>query len=94
MAPRGHPAGIGIVGIATFAPDAGEPVASLIVNPPPGVPAPILPLVNGFLLLDKATLAASLAADAPNSPPRPLVVHSASRPTAGFGSLQAPGVLT
>ena len=54
----------GIVYIAAFAPDVGESVASLIANPPPGAPVPpILPPVDGFLLLDKAKFAASFAAE-------------------------------
>lgn len=53
-----------VVYIAAFAPDKGESVASLIANPPPGAPVPpILPPVDGFLLLDKAKFAASFAAD-------------------------------
>ncbi|MFO1143192.1 MAG: alpha/beta hydrolase [Amaricoccus sp.] len=54
----------GIVYIAAFAPDSGESVASLIANPAPGAPVPpILPPVEGFLLLDKARFADSFAAD-------------------------------
>ena len=54
----------GVVYITAFVPDAGESVASLIANPPPGAPVPpILPPVDGFLLLDKAKFAASFAAD-------------------------------
>jgi pimeloyl-ACP methyl ester carboxylesterase len=54
----------GVVYIAAFAPDAAESVASLIANPPPGASVPpILPPVDGFLLLDKAKFAASFAAD-------------------------------
>ncbi|MER9237323.1 hypothetical protein NKI56_36215 [Mesorhizobium sp. M0622] len=42
----------------------GESVSSLIANPPAGAPVPpILPPVDGFLFLDKAQFAASLAAD-------------------------------
>ncbi|CCV11876.1 alpha/beta hydrolase [Mesorhizobium sp. STM 4661] len=53
-----------VVYIAAFAPDAGESVSSLIANPPPGAPVPpILPPVDGFLMLDKAKFAASFAAD-------------------------------
>ncbi|AZO78199.1 MULTISPECIES: alpha/beta hydrolase [unclassified Bosea (in: a-proteobacteria)] len=53
-----------VVYIAAFAPDAGESVSSLIANPPPGASVPpILPPVDGFLLLDKAKFAASFAAD-------------------------------
>lgn len=54
----------GLVYIAAFAPDKGESVASLIKDPPPGTPVPpILPLQDGFLLLDKAKFPASFAAD-------------------------------
>ena len=53
-----------LVYIAAFAPDKGESVSSLIANPPPGAPVPpILPPVNGFLMLDKEKFAASFAAD-------------------------------
>jgi len=56
----------GLVYIAAFAPDAGESVASLIKDPAPGAPVPpILPPVDGFLLLDRARFAASFAADLP-----------------------------
>lgn len=54
----------GIVYIAAFAPDAGESVSSLIANPPPGAPVPpILPPVDGFLLLDREKFAGAFAAD-------------------------------
>jgi pimeloyl-ACP methyl ester carboxylesterase len=54
----------GLVYIAAFAPDEGESVSSLIKNPPPGAPVPpILPPVDGYLLLDKAQFAASFAGD-------------------------------
>jgi pimeloyl-ACP methyl ester carboxylesterase len=50
-----HPKVVGLVYITAFAPDAGESVATLIANPPPGVPVPpILPPQNGSLLLDRA----------------------------------------
>jgi pimeloyl-ACP methyl ester carboxylesterase len=53
-----------VVYITAFAPDQGESVSSLIANPPPGAPVPpILPPVDGFLLLDKTKFAASFAAD-------------------------------
>jgi len=56
----------GLVYIAAFAPDAGESVATLIANPPPGAPVPpILPPQDGFLMLDAAKFAASFAADVP-----------------------------
>lgn len=53
-----------VVYIAAFAPDQGESVSSLIANPPAGAPVPpILPPVDGFLMLDKAKFAAAFAAD-------------------------------
>jgi pimeloyl-ACP methyl ester carboxylesterase len=53
-----------LVYIAAFAPDAGESVASIIKEPPPGAPVPpILPPQDGFLFLDKEQFAASFAAD-------------------------------
>lgn len=53
-----------VVYIAAFAADAGESVSTLIANPPPGASVPpILPPVDGFLMLDKAKFAASFAAD-------------------------------
>ena len=59
-----HPKVKRLVYITAFAPDAGESVASLIANPPPGAPAPpILAPKDGFLFLDKAKFAASFAAD-------------------------------
>jgi pimeloyl-ACP methyl ester carboxylesterase len=54
----------GLVYITAFAPDVGESVASLIANPPAGAPVPpILPPVDGYLLLDRAKFASSFAAD-------------------------------
>lgn len=54
----------GVVYITAFALDSGESVASLIANPPPGAPVPpILPPVDGFLMLDREKFAASFAAD-------------------------------
>jgi pimeloyl-ACP methyl ester carboxylesterase len=54
----------GLVYVAAFALDKGESVSSLIKNPPPGAPVPpILPPVDGFLLLDRAKFRASFAAD-------------------------------
>jgi pimeloyl-ACP methyl ester carboxylesterase len=54
----------GLVYIAAFAPDAGESVASLIKDPPPGAPVPpIVPAGEGFLGLDKSKFRASFAAD-------------------------------
>ncbi|MEA3049726.1 MAG: hypothetical protein QOG84_1562 [Sphingomonadales bacterium] len=59
-----HPKVAGLVYITAFAPDAGESVGKLIANPPPGAPVPpILPPVDGFLMLDEARFAASFAAD-------------------------------
>lgn len=54
----------GLVYIAAFAPDRGESVASLIKSFPAGGPVPpILPPVDGYLLLDKAKFPASFAGD-------------------------------
>jgi pimeloyl-ACP methyl ester carboxylesterase len=51
-----------VVYIAAFALDKGESVCSLIKDPAPGAPVPpILPPVDGFLLLDKAKFPASFA---------------------------------
>ena len=56
----------GLVYVAAFAPDAGESVASLIKDPAPGTPVPpILPPVDGYLLLDREMFAAAFAADLP-----------------------------
>ena len=53
-----------LVYITAFAPDQGESVQTLIAHPAPGAPVPpILPPVEGFLMLDKAKFAASFAAD-------------------------------
>ena len=53
-----------LVYIAAFAPDAGESVAALIKDPPPGAPVPpILPPQDGFLFLDRDKFAESFAAD-------------------------------
>jgi pimeloyl-ACP methyl ester carboxylesterase len=52
--------------IAAFAPDKGESVNSLLADPAPGAPVPpILPPVNGFLLLDRDKFADSFAGDLP-----------------------------
>ena len=54
----------GLVYVTAFALDKGESVSSLIKDPPPGAPVPpILPPVDGFLLLDKAKFPASFAGD-------------------------------
>lgn len=61
-----NPQVTGLVYIAAFAPDAGESVAALIKDPPPGAPVPpILPPQDGFLFLDREKFAASFAADVP-----------------------------
>jgi pimeloyl-ACP methyl ester carboxylesterase len=55
---------VGLVYIAAFAPDRGESVSSLIKSSPAGAPVPpILPPVDGFLMLDKAKFPASFAGD-------------------------------
>ncbi|WOX13829.1 alpha/beta hydrolase [Streptomyces sp. N50] len=56
----------GLVYIAAFVPDKGESVNTLIADPEPGAPVPpILPPVDGFLLLDRDKFHASFAADVP-----------------------------
>ena len=59
-----HPKVVGLVYIAAFVPSDGESVNTLIANPAPGTPVPpILPPVNGYLLLDRAKFAESFAGD-------------------------------
>ena len=54
----------GLAYIAAFAPDAGESVAALMKDPPPGASVPpILPPENGYLALDKTKFWESFAAD-------------------------------
>src|SRR4051812_14941239 len=53
----------GLVYIAAVAPDAGEAVNALIPHPPPGAPvAPILPPVDGVLVLGPRRLVDSFSA--------------------------------
>ena len=60
-----HPKVAGLVYITAFAPDKGESVATLIKDPPPGVPVPpIQAPQDGYLFLDKAKFAASFAGQA------------------------------
>lgn len=59
-----HPNVAALAYIAAFVPDKGESVSSLIADPPPGAPIPpILPPVDGFLLLDRDMFHHSFAAD-------------------------------
>ncbi|MFI7696965.1 alpha/beta fold hydrolase [Nonomuraea sp. NPDC049655] len=61
-----HPNVAALAYIAAFAPDKGESVNTLIADPPPGAPVPpILPPVDGFLLLDREKFHHSFAADLP-----------------------------
>jgi pimeloyl-ACP methyl ester carboxylesterase len=63
-----HDAVAAVVYIAAFAPDQGESVSTLIADPPPDAPVPpILPPVDGFLLLDRERFATSFAGDLPAS---------------------------
>jgi len=52
-----------LVYIAAFAPDKGESVSTLIKDPPGAPVPPILPPLDGYLLLDKAKFRASFAGD-------------------------------
>src|SRR5690349_16762504 len=55
-----------LVYVAAFAPDQGESVNTLIAKPVPGAPTPpILPPVDGYLLLDKEAFPDAFAADLP-----------------------------
>jgi pimeloyl-ACP methyl ester carboxylesterase len=59
-----HPNVAALVYITAFALDQGESVAALIKDPPPGAPVPpILPPVDGYLLLDAEKFPASFAGD-------------------------------
>jgi pimeloyl-ACP methyl ester carboxylesterase len=59
-----HPNVAALVYIAAFAPDKDESVSTLIANPAPGAPVPpLLPPMDGFLLLDRTKFAASFAGD-------------------------------
>lgn len=61
-----HPNTQTLVYITAFAPDAGESVGTLIANPPPDASVPpILPPVDGFLMLDKEKYPESFAGDVP-----------------------------
>ena len=78
-----------LVFITAFAPDKGESVQTLIGNPPPGAGPPIVPLPDGFLMLDRAKFAAAFAADV-NADEAAFM--AASQVPAGVGSLS--GVVT
>ncbi|MEV7385968.1 alpha/beta hydrolase [Streptomyces sp. NPDC091215] len=55
-----------LVYVAAFAPDEGESVDSLIADPPPGASVPpLLPMRDGYVLLDRDLFHASFAADLP-----------------------------
>ncbi|GAA0242594.1 alpha/beta hydrolase [Cryptosporangium japonicum] len=55
-----------LVYVAAFAPDKDESVNTLISDPVPGAPTPpILPPVDGYLLLDKEAFPEAFAADLP-----------------------------
>ncbi|MFD7442959.1 alpha/beta fold hydrolase [Streptomyces sp. NPDC059909] len=57
-----------LVYIAAFAPDKGESVNTLIADPPPGAAVPpILPPVDGYLLLDREKFADAFAGDLPRA---------------------------
>jgi pimeloyl-ACP methyl ester carboxylesterase len=59
-----HPKVAGLVFIAGWVPDAGESVLSLNKQAEPGAPAPpIVPPVDGFLLLDRARFPGAFAGD-------------------------------
>ena len=53
----------GLVYIASFAPDEGESINTLIADPPPEAPVAPLAPQDGFLFLDKEKFPAAFAAD-------------------------------
>lgn len=59
-----NPKVAGLVYITAFALDKGESVSTLLKNAPAGAPAPpILPPIDGYLLLDKTKFPAAFAGD-------------------------------
>ncbi|MFF7471808.1 alpha/beta fold hydrolase [Streptomyces sp. NPDC008092] len=57
-----------LVYVAAFAPDRGESVDSLIADPPPGASVPpLLPMRDGYLLLDRDRFHAAFAGDLPEA---------------------------
>jgi pimeloyl-ACP methyl ester carboxylesterase len=59
-----HPNVAALVYVTAFALDQGESVSALIKDPPPGAPVPpILPPVEGYLLLDAEKFPSSFAGD-------------------------------
>jgi pimeloyl-ACP methyl ester carboxylesterase len=76
----------GLVYVAAFAPDAGESVATLGANPPPGAPVPpVLPPQDGYLMLDQAKFAAAFAGDVK---PAQAAFMAASQVPWGLAALQ------
>jgi pimeloyl-ACP methyl ester carboxylesterase len=73
-----------LVFITAFAPDKGESVQTLIGNPPPGAGPPIVPLSDGFLVLDRSKFPAAFAADVDADE---AAFMAASQVPAGPGSL-------
>ncbi|MFD8818464.1 alpha/beta fold hydrolase [Streptomyces sp. NPDC059627] len=57
-----------LVYVAAFAPDRGESVDSLIADPPPGASVPpLLPMRDGYVLLDRDRFHAAFAGDLPEA---------------------------
>ncbi|MET8145619.1 alpha/beta hydrolase [Sphaerisporangium sp. NPDC005288] len=61
-----HPRVSALVYVAAFAPDKGESVQTLLADSPPGTPAPpIVPVGEGFLVLDRDEFHGAFAGDLP-----------------------------
>jgi pimeloyl-ACP methyl ester carboxylesterase len=77
----------GLVYISAFAPDSGDSVKSLLSHPESGESGPpILPPVDGFLLLDPTKFASAFAADVN---PHVAAFMAASQVPWGVGALNA-----
>jgi hypothetical protein len=77
--------------LAAFAPDKGESVNTLIADPPPGAPVPlILPPKDGFLLLDATSSTARSPPTCRPSRPRSWPTPRSPRANALGGSITDP----
>ncbi|MEW9527586.1 alpha/beta fold hydrolase [Microbispora sp. NPDC049125] len=61
-----HPRVSALVYVTAFMPDKGESVQTLLADPPPGTPAPpIVPVGDGFLVIDRDKFHGAFAGDLP-----------------------------
>jgi pimeloyl-ACP methyl ester carboxylesterase len=83
-----HPNVAALVYITAFAPDKGESVGTLIKDPPPGAPVPLIaPPQDGFLFLEKKAFPASFAGDV--DPPKAAFMADSQVPW-GLEALNGP----